>query len=79
MSELILELAQYNEEKQNPLITKAIKSMAKLIKVLEKNVNRDTDNINEIILEIADVTIMLAQLKALYNIDSEKLLRSYGI
>ena len=36
-----------------------------------KNVNRNKDNIAEIIEETADVEIMLAQLKLCYNIHKE--------
>lgn len=73
MAELTVELTEYNEEIQNPLITKAIQTMAKLTKALEKNVNRGVDNISEIILEIADVQIMIYQLIMIYSKEDKDL------
>ena len=67
LSELIVELSESNEEIQNPQVTKAIKSMAKLIKLLNKNINRGQNNIKDIILEIADVQIMLYELIIIYT------------
>ena len=48
-----------------------IEEMAELTKELMKNVNRNKDNINEIIEEAADVEIMLGQLKCCYGITEQ--------
>lgn len=45
-----------------------LEEMSELQKEILKNINRDKDNINEIIEETADVEIMLEQLKYIYNI-----------
>ena len=52
----------------------AIEEMSELTKELIKNINRNEDNETEIILEMADVTIMLSQLNIIYDIDPNKLL-----
>ena len=48
--------------------------MSELTNELIKNINRNKDNETEIILEIADVQIMLMQLIEIYKIDGNKLL-----
>lgn len=63
-------IKKFGKEKQ---VMQAIEEMLELTKELIKNINRDKDNKTNIILEIADVQIMLAQLVILYNIDAEKL------
>lgn len=63
-------IKKYGKQKQ---VGQAIEEMAELIVELNKNINRKKDNKTEIILEIADVQIMLAQLVLIYDIDPEKL------
>lgn len=46
-----------------------LEEMAELQKEILKNINRDKDNIVELIDEIADVEIMLEQLKYIYQIE----------
>lgn len=48
-----------------------LEEMAELQKEILKNVNRDKDNIAEIIDETADVEIMLEQLKYIYQIEKQ--------
>lgn len=48
--------------------------MSELTKELIKNINRGKENKTEIILEIADVHIMLMQLVKIYEIDGEKMI-----
>ncbi len=70
--ELIQTIAKrYGKEKQ---VLQAVEEMAELQKELIKNVNRNKDNKKEIILEIADVEIMLMQLVDIYNIEPNKLI-----
>ena len=73
MSELNVELCEYNKEAQNPLITETTKSMSKLTKVLIKNINRNANNIKEIIEEIADVQIMIYQLIMIFSKEDKDL------
>lgn len=61
----------YGSKKQ---ILQAIEEMSELTKELIKNINRNKTNENEIILEMADVMIMLKQLIEIYKIDKDKLL-----
>lgn len=72
MDEKILKMIieKYGKNKQ---VGQAIEEMAELTVELNKNINRNKDNETEIILEIADVQIMLAQLVMIYDIDTEKL------
>lgn len=72
MDEKILKriIEKYGKHKQ---VGQAIEEMAELTIELNKNINRNKDNETEIILEIADVQIMLAQLVLIYDIDPEKL------
>lgn len=72
MNEKILKMIieKYGKHKQ---VGQAIEEMAELTIELNKNINRNKDNETEIILEIADVQIMLAQLVLIYDIDPEKL------
>ncbi len=48
-----------------------LEEMAELQKEILKNINRDKDNVFELIDEIADVEIMLEQLKYIYKIEQE--------
>lgn len=61
---------KYSKEEQ---VLQTIEEMAELTKELVKNINRNKENETEIILEVADVEIMLAQLILIYDIDPEKL------
>lgn len=72
MNEKILKMIieKYGKNKQ---VGQAIEEMAELTIELNKNINRNKNNETEIILEIADVQIMLAQLVLIYDIDPEKL------
>lgn len=72
MNEKILKMIieKYGKNKQ---VGQAVEEMAELTIELNKNINRNKDNETEIILEIADVQIMLAQLVMIYDIDPEKL------
>lgn len=45
-----------------------LEEMSELQKEILKNINRHADNVEDIIDETADVEIMLAQLKYIYNI-----------
>ena len=56
---------------KEPQMLQAIEEMSELIKEILKNVNRDKDNISEIIEETADVEIMLEQLKICYGITEQ--------
>ena len=53
---------------KEPQMLQVIEEMSELTKEILKNINRQKDNINEIIEETADVEIMLEQLKVCYNI-----------
>lgn len=46
-----------------------LEEMSELQKEILKNINRQKDNIDAIIDEVADVEIMLEQLKYIYQID----------
>ena len=48
-----------------------VEEMAELTKEILKNVNRDKDNLAELIEEAADVEIMLGQLKCCYGIERQ--------
>lgn len=48
-----------------------VEEMSELMKEILKNINRDRDNLAEIIEETADVEVMLEQLKACYNIEDD--------
>lgn len=68
---IIIDIVErYGKEVQ---IGQAIEEMAELTVELNKNINRKKDNRTEIILEIADVAIMLAQLNLIYDVDSDEL------
>ena len=56
---------------KEPQMLQVIEEMSELTKEIIKNVNRQKDNIDEIIEETADVEIMLAQLKYCYGIANE--------
>lgn len=61
---------KYSKEEQ---VMQTVEEMSELTKELVKNINRKKENETEIILEIADVEIMLAQLILIYDIDPDKL------
>lgn len=56
---------------KEPQMLQVIEEMSELIKEILKNVNRQKDNISEIIEETADVEIMLGQLKCCYDIKNQ--------
>ena len=56
---------------KGPQMMQVVEEMAELTKELMKNINRNKDNIDEIIEEAADVEIMLGQLKCCYNISEQ--------
>ncbi len=56
---------------KQPQMLQVIEEMSELIKEILKNVNRNKDNLNELIEETADVEIMLAQLKCCYQIEQQ--------
>ncbi len=64
-------IKKYGKEKQ---VLQAVEEMSELAKELVKNINRNKDNETEIILETADVIIMIMQLVEIYEIDGDKLL-----
>lgn len=64
-------IKHYKKEEQ---VLQAVEEMSELTKELIKNINRNKENEAEIILEIADVQIMLMQLIEIYKIDGNKLL-----
>lgn len=61
---------KYSKEEQ---VLQTIEEMAELTVELNKNINRKKDNRTEIILEMADVAIMLAQLNLIYDVNSDEL------
>ena len=63
-----------NKYGKNAQVLQSIEEMAELTKELLKNINRGKNNENEIIMEIADVVVMLMQLILIYDIDAEKIL-----
>ena len=63
-----------NKYDKNQQVLQTVEEMSELTKELIKNINRNKDNETEIILEIADVQIMLMQLIEIYKIDGNKLL-----
>ncbi len=66
-------LAKYGKENQ---VMIAVEEMAELSKELLKNINRDKKNEQEIVEEVADVYILLEQIKRIYNISEEQLSKS---
>ena len=54
-------------------ISKAVEELIELAEVLIKDVNKSELNRDHLYEEIADVEIMLAQIKCIYNIDPEGL------
>lgn len=63
-----------NKYDKNSQVLQTVEEMSELTKELIKNINRNKDNEAEIMLEIADVQIMLMQLIEIYKIDGNKLL-----
>ncbi|MBO7556032.1 MAG: hypothetical protein J6T72_01375 [Alphaproteobacteria bacterium] len=58
-------LAAWGKE---PQMLQVIEEMSELTKEILKNINRNKDNVDELVEETADVEIMLEQLKLCYNI-----------
>lgn len=56
---------------KNAQMLQVVEEMSELTKEIIKNINRNKDNISEIIEEAADVEIMLNQLKCCYEIEKE--------
>ncbi len=56
---------------KEPQMLQVIEEMSELTKEILKNINRNKDNIAELIEETADVEIMLAQLKQCFCIEKE--------
>lgn len=54
-----------------PQLLMVLEEMSELQKEILKNINRGKQNIDEIIDETADVEIMLAQLKMIYQIENQ--------
>ena len=61
---LMRAIEKYGDKAQ---ILQSIEAMSELTKELLKNVNRNSENVNEIIEEIADVQIMIIQLIMIYG------------
>lgn len=53
---------------KGPQMLQVIEEMSELTKEILKNINRNKDNVDELVEETADVEIMLEQLKFCYNI-----------
>lgn len=56
-----------------PQVLMVVEEMAELQKELVKNINRNKDNVDKITEELADVLIVLEQLKIIYGISEETL------
>lgn len=56
---------------KEPQMLQVIEEMSELTKEILKNINRNKDNIAELIEETADVEIMLTQLKQCLGIEKE--------
>lgn len=56
---------------KDPQMLQVIEEMSELTKEILKNVNRNKNNLAELIEETADVEIMLEQLKCCYNIHQQ--------
>ena len=76
LEEKYIEIIQQilNKYDKNQQVLQTVEEMSELTKELIKNINRNKDNETEIILEIADVQIMLMQLIEIYKIDGNKFL-----
>lgn len=76
LSEKYIKIIQdiINHYKKEDQVLQAVEEMSELTKELIKNINRNKENEAEIILEIADVQIMLMQLIEIYKIDGNKFL-----
>ena len=76
LEEKYIEIIQQilNKYDKNQQVLQTVEEMSELTKELIKNINRNKENEAEIILEIADVQIMLMQLIEIYKIDGNKLL-----
>lgn len=64
-------IEKYGKDKQ---VIQALEEMHELSKELIKNINRDKENRTDIILEMADVDIMLMQLCLIYNVSEDEML-----
>jgi hypothetical protein len=56
---------------KNPQLLQCVEEMSELTKEIMKYVNRKQNNVTEIIEEVADVEIMLSQLKYCLSIEKE--------
>ena len=56
---------------KNPQLLQTIEEMSELTKEILKHVNREQNNISELVEEAADVEIMLSQLKRCLNIEKQ--------
>lgn len=75
MEQKQLEILRKAVEKygKNAQVIQAIEEMSELTKELIKNINRGKENEKEIILEIADVQIMIFQLIMIYSKEDKDL------
>lgn len=64
-------IEKYGKNKQ---VMQTLEEMSELSKELLKNINRDKENRTDIILEMADVDIMLMQLCLIYNVSEDEML-----
>ncbi|TCG10981.1 nucleoside triphosphate pyrophosphohydrolase family protein [Mycoplasma marinum] len=71
MQNKIKQILESSNDKSQVL--QAVEELAELSQALIKNVNRNKDNIDDITQEMADVFIMLEQLKLIYKIDDQEL------
>lgn len=78
LEEKYIEIIQQivNKYDKNSQVLQTVEEMSELTKELIKNINRNKDNEAEIILEIADVQIMLMQLIEIYKVDGNNLLEA---
>jgi NTP pyrophosphatase (non-canonical NTP hydrolase) len=58
---------------KNSQVMMALEEMAELSKELLKNINRNKNNVVEIMEEIADVYILLEQMKIVYEISEDEI------
>ncbi len=69
VSKKIMDKAVQKWGKSAQILT-LLEEMSELQKELLKNINRNKDNLDAVIDETADVEIMLAQMKYIYQIDN---------
>ncbi|MCL2015355.1 MAG: hypothetical protein FWG68_03800 [Defluviitaleaceae bacterium] len=58
---------------KNSQVMMALEEMSELSKELLKNINRNSDNRQEILEEISDVWLLLEQMKIVYDISEQEL------